>query len=266
MKDHLFLQGNDHRDHTVSVIVPALNEAKNLPHVLPRIPKWVHEVILIDGNSKDDTVEVAKSLWPSIRVVPQQFGKGKGAALRTGFNTATGDIIVMIDADGSNDPEEIPHFVGALLSGADFAKGSRFIHGGGTLDMQWHRKFGNWCFTMCVRTLFGGRYSDLCYGYNAFWSHILPKLALDANGFEIETLMNVRALRAGLHITEVPSYEYERIYGTSNLSAIRDGMRVLKTIIRERIRQTPGAALDRDQIARTRLQQARSIQFTPDAS
>ncbi|NJM40966.1 MAG: glycosyltransferase family 2 protein, partial [Anaerolineae bacterium] len=128
---------------TVSVIIPALNEAENLPHVLPRIPAWVNEVILVPGPSTDNTVEVARKLVPRIRIV-DQVGKGKGAALRCGINAATCDIVVLIDADGSTDPAEISAFVAALLAGADFAKGSRFLYGGGTADMQPYRQLGNW--------------------------------------------------------------------------------------------------------------------------
>ncbi len=217
---------------TVSVVIPALNEAENLPHVLPFIPNWVDEVILVDGHSHDGTVEVACRLLPEIRIV-QQGGRGKGDALQSGFIAATGDIIVMLDADGSTDPTEIPAFVSALLTGADFAKGSRFAQGGGTADMPHYRKLGNMCFVFMVRLLFGGSYSDLCYGYNAFWADVLPAIHLDAAGFEVETTMNVRALRAGLKVVEVPSYEDKRIYGAGRLKTLPDGWRVLKTIVRE---------------------------------
>jgi len=223
---------------TISAVIPTLNEAENLPHVLPRIPAWVDEVIVVDGRSTDNTVEVAERLLPGVRIV-LETRKGKGAALRAGFAAATGDIIVMLDADGSTDPAEISNFVWALLSGADFAKGSRYLQGGGTADMSLHRQFGNWGFTRTVKVLFGGQYSDLCYGYNAFWARVLPHLDLDADGFEIETLMNVRALKAGLKVTEVPSFEAERINGTSNLNAARDGWRVLMTIVRESVRPGP---------------------------
>jgi len=218
---------------TVSVVIPTLNEARNLPHVLPRIPTWVHEVLLVDGGSVDDTVEVARQLIPTV-VVIGQGRPGKGAALRAGFAAARGDIIVTLDADGSTDPAELPAFVGCLLSGADFVKGSRFLQGGGTRDMGVVRRAGNWALRSAVRTAFGGRYSDLCYGYNAFWRRILPVLEGDADGFEIETMLNVRALAAGMRVAEVPSFEAPRIYGLSNLNPWRDGLRVLRTITRER--------------------------------
>ncbi|HMQ31479.1 MAG TPA: glycosyltransferase family 2 protein [Chloroflexaceae bacterium] len=220
----------------MSVVIPTLNEAENLPHVLPRIPTWVHEVLLVDGHSRDDTVAVARQLRPDLIVLMQE-GKGKGSALRTGFAAATGDIVVMLDADGSTDPAELPLFVGALLSGADFAKGSRFLQGGGTTDMTLFRQAGHWCLLQAVRVLFDTNYSDLCYGYSAFWRRVLPSLDLQATGFEIETLMNVRALRAGLRVAEVPSFEHERIHGLSNLRTLPDGWRILKTIVRESIAQ-----------------------------
>jgi glycosyltransferase involved in cell wall biosynthesis len=221
----------------VSVVIPAMNEAQNLPHVLPLIPHWVHEVLLVDGHSTDDTVDVARALCPDIRIIPQT-GRGKGSALRSGFAAATGDIIVMLDADGSTNPAEIPAFVAALLCGADFVKGSRFLQGGGTSDMSIHRMLGNWGFTIATRVLFGGRFSDICYGYNAFWARVLPQLNLDGDGFEIETMMNVRALKAGFKVAEVASFESDRIYGESNLHALRDGWRVLKTLIKERLTDT----------------------------
>ena len=171
----------------VSVVVPTLNEALNLPHVLPRLPSGLHEVVLVDGFSTDDSVDVARSLLPEIRVV-HQTRRGKGNALACGFAAVRGDVIVMLDADGSADPAEIPEFVAALSSGADFAKGSRFIDGGGSDDITPLRRIGNWGLTSLVNTLYGTEYSDLCYGYNAFWTRCLPAIDVDCDGFEVETL------------------------------------------------------------------------------
>jgi glycosyltransferase involved in cell wall biosynthesis len=194
-------------------------------------------------------VEVARKLRPDVRVV-QQGRRGKGNALACGFEAATGDIIVMIDADGSTDPAEIPRFVEALRSGAHFAKGSRFAPSGGSADITRVRRLGNRALNMLVNVLFGTRYTDLCYGYNAFWADCLPAFGLDAttpapadgrklwgDGFEIETLLTLQAARAGLLVTEVPSFEHNRIHGVSNLNAVSDGLRVLRTIARQRPRR-----------------------------
>jgi len=220
---------------TVCVVIPAMNEAANLPHVFGRVPRWVDEVVLVDGNSIDDTIAVARALRPDVRVVLQD-GRGKGNALACGFAAATSDIIVMLDADGSTDPAEIPLFVEALTAGHDFAKGTRFAHGGDSADITPLRRVGNRALSGLVNVLFGTRYSDLCYGYNAFWRHCLPHMQVDCPGFEVETLINVRVARAGLSVAEVPSMEYKRLFGESNLHAVRDGLRVLRTIFSERFR------------------------------
>jgi glycosyltransferase involved in cell wall biosynthesis len=217
---------------TVSVIIPTLNEAENLPHVFAALPDWVSEIVIVDGRSTDDTVEVARRLRPDARILVQK-GRGKGDALLAGFGASTGDIIVAMDADGSLDGGEIIRFVAALVAGADFVKGSRFACGGGSDDLTRSRRLGNKFLGALVNRLFGTNYSDLCYGYNAFWARHLDTLALDCSGFEVETLMNIRAAMAGLCVHEVPSFEHRRVYGASNLHIVLDGWRIAKVIIRE---------------------------------
>ncbi len=220
----------------ISVVIPALNEAANLPHVLARIPDIVGEVVLVDGDSIDDTIRVAREARPDIRVIIQA-GRGKGDALACGFAAATGDIIVTLDADGSTDPAEIPRFLETLHAGSDFAKGSRFAPGGSSADITTVRLVGNRLLGATVNLLYGTSYTDLCYGYNAFWRHCLPYLNITCDGFEVETLMNVRVARAGLVVTEVASVEHARLHGESKLRALRDGARVLRTILVERARR-----------------------------
>jgi glycosyltransferase involved in cell wall biosynthesis len=218
----------------VSVVIPTLNEEQNIPHVFARLPHGLHEVIVVDGNSTDDTVAVARRLRPDVKIVVQT-GRGKGDALAAGFAACTGEIIVTLDADGSTDAAEIPRFVAALRHGADFVKGSRFAQGGGSSDITPTRRFGNRALNALVNVLYGTSYTDLCYGFNAFWARCLPYMRVDCDGFEVETLINVRIAKAGLVIHEVPSCERDRIYGVSNLHAVRDGTRVLRTIVLERI-------------------------------
>lgn len=236
---------------SISVVIPALNEARNLPHVAARMPSDVDEIVLVAGHSTDDTVAVAREIWPNVNVVFQNR-RGKGNALACGFAASTGTIVVMMDADGSTDPAEIPKFVAALVNGADYAKGTRFHSGGGSADITRFRRLGNLFLNSLVNTLFRTRYSDLCYGYNAVWRRNLDSLGLEigtstaaqwGDGFEIETIMNVRAALLGMEIMEVGSFEHDRIHGASNLSAWRDGLRVLRTIQIEHNRYRSGRSV-----------------------
>ncbi|MDO8674024.1 MAG: glycosyltransferase family 2 protein [Dehalococcoidia bacterium] len=257
----------------VSIILTTLNGARYLREAIDSCLAQTYtniELIIVDGGSTDGTLDTARRLWPNrniesliegesssaqvsreaeaersgptLRLLTQK-GHGKGAALRTGFAAATGDIIVMLDADGSMDPREISTFVGPLLAGKDFVKGSRFFQGGGTEDMTLLRRLGNLAFVMLTRLIYGGHYSDLCYGYNAFWAHIPNCLELVSDGFEIETAMNLRALRAGLLVAEVPSFEACRKNGVGKLKTFPDGWRVIKTIFKERFLVSPVCAV-----------------------
>ena len=239
----------------VTVVIPTLNEARNLPYVFSRLPEGLHEVIVVDGHSMDDTLAVVRRLRPDARIVMQNRC-GKGNALGCGFAAATGDIIAIVDADGSADPSEIPRFVAALLGGVDFAKGTRFADSGGSADITRIRRLGNRLFSVIFNTCYGTSYSDLCYGFNVFWRTHVPTLDLDVSspppersdgrlwgdGFEIETLIHIRVAKAGLIVAEVPSFEHRRIHGASNLNAFGDGIRVLRIILTERRRTRRRAA------------------------
>ncbi|HTZ07623.1 MAG TPA: glycosyltransferase [Acidimicrobiales bacterium] len=214
------------------MVIPVKNEARNLPAVLASLPEWVHEVVVVDGHSVDDTVAVATACRPDVTVVTQP-GRGKGDALRAGFRACTGDIVVMMDGDGSTPGSEIVRFVSALVGGADYAKGSRFANSGDSDDITPARRLGNRVLSGLVNVIFGTRYTDLCYGYNAFWARHLETLDLECSGFEIETIMNIRAAKADISVQEVPSHEHERMHGESNLRVLGDGWRILKAIAAE---------------------------------
>lgn len=217
----------------ISVVIPVHNEAQSVSYVLRLIPSCVNEVILADDHSMDGTVEIARRSLPMIRVVHTQQKHGKGAALRKGFAAATGDIIVMMDADGSNDPREIPSLIEALLTGAYLVIGSRFVPNGGSEDMTPAHRLGYRVLISIANRLFRMHLTDMLYGFNAFWKGCLDYFEIDCDGFEVEALITLRVRKANLAIVEVPSYEHARIYGDCPLRTFRGSWRILKMMLRE---------------------------------
>jgi glycosyltransferase involved in cell wall biosynthesis len=228
----------ERRPQTVSVVIPALNEERNIGWVLGRLPDCVDEVVVVDGRSTDCTIEAALATRPDARIVEEK-SPGKGAALRAGFTHARGDRVVMLDADGSMEPGEIGRFLARLEQGFDLVKGSRFLPGGGTTDISRLRVIGNFGLLTLANTMYGCRFTELCYGYMAFRRSVIPVLRLTADGFEIETQIVANALRAGLRVAEVPSFEAARRFGESNLRTFRDGSRVLRELIKSRLSAWP---------------------------
>jgi glycosyltransferase involved in cell wall biosynthesis len=219
----------------VGIVIPTLNEEKNIHEVLSKSNEiGYNKILVIDGNSKDKTINVAAKGGAKVVL---QLGLGKGDAIRQVLNNRYIDVdaIVLMDADGSMDPSEIPSFIEALNSGADVVKGSRFLKGGRTYDMDGFRRFGNLMMMFAINLLWSAKYTDLCYGYAAFSKRAIEKLApvLKSDGFEIETEIFIKAIDLGLVVKEVPSIEYARKNGNSNLHAFRDGLKIFKTILRE---------------------------------
>jgi len=215
----------------VTVLICAFNEADNLPYVLPKIPEGIYEVLLIDGHSTDNTIKVARSLIPSIRIESQPK-KGKDDALEYGVLLAKGDIVITLDADGNTNPEEIPNFIEPLKQGHDFVKGSRFLHTK-PLHMPRHRIFGNWVLYTEVNLLFGTRFTDVCSGYNAFWKKAWEKIKFP-KPFGYEPLILIRAKKAGLKIVEVSTLDKGRISGESKLPSWPQGWKTFKAVLLER--------------------------------
>ena len=217
---------------TCSVVIPTLNEAGNIVTVLRSLDEF-DDIVLVDGLSEDGTVQLARSTRPNITVL-ERTPRGKGDALRAGFAAATGDVIVIMDADGSMDPGEVNVFMSMIALGFDLVKGSRLACGGGSHDLTLTRQWGNAALCKLANTLFHTQWTDLCYGYLAFRRSCLPQLGLTADGFEIESQILGHAALAGLRIAEIPSIEMPRLTGVSHLNARRDGTRILRAMLAAR--------------------------------
>ena len=225
----------------VTIVIPTLNEERCISQVIQKLHQIGYDdILIVDGNSHDKTVEIAKELGANILI---QNGRGKGNALRQAFNHdgLNGNAVVMMDADGSMDPKEVPLLIEGLDSGADLVKGSRFLSYGRSEDMNLIRRIGNLFFLLLVNRFWSASYTDLCYGFGAFRKRAIKKIYpyLKSTNFEIETEVFIKAKKLGFEVAEIPSIELRRRYGKSNLSIFSDGFRILKTIVRERVHNRP---------------------------
>lgn len=216
----------------VSIVIPTLNEQRNIRALIRGIKgimrDYSHEIIVVDGNSSDNTVGIARSF--GAKIIMESVGKGY--ALRQGIKAAKGSIIISMDADLSNRPNELRLLIAGIEAGYDICTGSRFLTGGGSEDMPPFRRFGNKFFVWLVNALYGSHYTDMCYGYRSFSRDAARKLRLHDDGFGIETEINIRAQKRHLKILEVPSYEKQRARERAKLRSFRDGYVILKTILR----------------------------------
>jgi len=219
----------------VTVVIPALNEAKNIASVIRELKHLgFSDILVIDGNSQDETARIAKELGVNLMF---QNGHGKGTALRQVFSYGglKGNVVVMMDADGSMNPKELFSFVDALGPHVDLVKGSRFMCGGYSQDMTFARRVGNLLFVALTNLLMRTNYTDLCYGYAAFRREAVERLypCLTSTNFEIEAEIFTKSKKLRLNVVEVPSIEMRRKSGKSNLKAVKDGFLILRTIFRE---------------------------------
>ncbi len=213
-------------------MIPTFNEAANIAKVLSGIKRsmkrYSYEVIIVDRHSPDGTAEKAEDLGASVLY----DDIGKGSALMKGFRRARGKVIISMDADLSNRPNELALLIAGIESGHDICMGSRFLAGGGTGDMPVHRRLGNRFVVSLVNLLYGSHDTDLCYGYRSVARGVAQRLHLDEEGFGIETEINIKAQKKRLRVMEVPSYEKPRVKGEAKLRSIQDGYVILRTIFR----------------------------------
>lgn len=221
------------RPMKVTLLIPTLNEEGCIGRVLKEVPREVvDEIVVIDGHSKDRTAQEAKEqLRPEDKFIVQQ-SKGYGAAFLEGFEVATGDVLIMMDADGSHNPADIPKLVEKVRRGGEYVMASRYASGGHSEDDTIIRWFGNRLFTLLTNVIHGTRVTDSLYLFTAVTRDGLKKLHLTSPGFEFCTEIVVKAHRAGLKFEEVPAIERVRYAGKSKVNAFWHGLKILRMILK----------------------------------
>ena len=219
----------------ISVVIPAYNEEKNIGEVLSKTISVMeslgrpYEIIVVDDGSTDRTLEVASTY--KVTVLSNGRNKGKGYALRKGFQHARGDVIVTIDSDGAHDPKDIPEMLKLIFNGADVVSGSRFLGASKDFTSSLNR-LGNFLINSIIMVLTGKRITDSQTGFRAIKKEILEKLCLESIGYEIETELTVKTLKNGFIFQEKPIACKKRRYYNSKLRVLYDGIKILKTILK----------------------------------
>lgn len=226
-------------DRYVSAVVCARDEEDNIVHLLPALRKVVGEIVLVDGNSTDRTVEVSRSY---VDTVVKDNGGGKGEAIRIGAENATLPVVVFIDADLSHDPNEIPLLVLPILTGsADLVVGSRGLGGSrelhGTLE-QFLRATGSHIILLGINLRFGVHLTDSQNGFRAIRRDLFLRLGLREPHTTIEQEMEFEVLRRKYIVSEVPTHEYARYAGDSKISLLKHSLRYVTSLVRFMLRRS----------------------------
>jgi glycosyltransferase involved in cell wall biosynthesis len=229
-------KGKTQMNHPViSVVIPAYNEEKNIEGILFRTDKALevlslpYEVIVVDDGSTDKTRFLAER--HKVTVMSNGNNHGKGYALKRGLKSARGELLIMMDADGSHCPEDIQRLVEPLMNGADVVMGSRFIS---KMEKDSTKKLhilGNKLFNLLIRILTNQYITDSQTGFRAFKKKVLEEVKITCNGYEVETELTVKTLKNGFTVHEEPIAFEKRNDGFSHLNPLSDGFKILKMII-----------------------------------
>lgn len=216
----------------ITIILPTRNEENTIGDIIKQVSKYSNDILVIDGHSKDSTRSIAESL--KARVVLDD-GKGKGAALRIAAKNTNRDIIVFIDADGSHETKDIPKLVKPILEGkSDFVIASRMLGGSDELHgtfSNFFRNLGSNLIQLVINYCFNVRLTDCENGFRAIKTSLFHELNLKSNDFDIEEEMVLKALKKKCVIMEVPSHEYERKFGKSQLSLWKIGYKFIYRLL-----------------------------------
>lgn len=225
----------------LSIVIPVYNERELAPQLLSRVEAvglpdgLAKEIVLIDDCSTDGTREWLRSLEtqrPDLRIAFHDTNRGKGAALRTGFRAATGDIVLVQDADLEYDPREYPTLIEPILDGrADVVFGTRFLGHTHRVLYYWH-SVGNWLLTTLSNMLSNVNLSDMECCYKAFRREVLAKVDLREDRFGFEPEVTAKVARLGCRIYEVPVSYSGRTYAEGKKINWRDGVSAIRCILK----------------------------------
>jgi glycosyltransferase involved in cell wall biosynthesis len=211
-----------------TLVIPAFNEEKGLPLVVKEYLEWVDEIIVVDDGSTDGTFEAGKKcVTDKVKLFRHEVNRGKVAALRTGVEHASGDIIIFTDADCTYPARYVPDLIREIDKGADLVLGARLQSRD---NIPAFNRIGNNIFSFLATYISCMRIKDSQTGLRAFKREMFDKLDVKAKGLEFETKMTVRAAKLGYKIVEIP-IEYRERVGKSKLNPIKDGLRMLTALL-----------------------------------
>ena len=217
----------------VTAVIPAKNEEQSIGEIIAKTKSFCDEIIVVDGNSTDNTVQIAESL--SVRIV-EDNGKGKGDAIRVGAAAASHEIVVFLDADHSHDPADIPRLVEPIKRGeADLVIGSRGKGGSDELHGDVEkllRMVGSDLILIGINLRWKQKLTDSQNGFRAIRTEVIRSLGLKENITTIEQEMTMKCLKKGYIVSEVPAHEYERKYGQSTIKLKKVWFRYIYSFVK----------------------------------
>lgn len=214
----------------VSLVIPTLEEAGCIEAVLKEVPKQcVDEILIVDAHSKDGTADIVRRL--GYKVIMQE-GRGFGDAFSLGVSKATGDVVILMDGDGSHNPADIPKLIGKLKEGYDYVLASRYCKGSRSYDDTMVRHIGNKLFTFLICFFHRMKITDSLYLYTAIRKEVFDKVKIDSKGFEYCVEILVKVHKAGFKMAEIPSIERMRYSGYSKVKSMKHGFKILMEIFK----------------------------------